>query len=381
MTMAEEDARWMRRALELGRGGDPSPNPHVGAVLVKNGEVLAEGYHAEVGAAHAEAMALQAAGEQARGATLYVSLEPCNHQGRTPPCVDAILAAGVARVVVGTRDPNPKVAGSGAERLRASGVEVEVGVEEEAAQALIAPWSKFITEGIAYLSVKLGVSLDGRTASRTGTSKWITCDSARAKVHMLRARHDAVLVGINTVLSDDPMLTVREAEGRNPIRCVVDSKLRIPLDCQLVTGARETPTCVLTTHEASAAVESSLVERGVAVIRVASTPQGRCDVTATLKALAAREVVSVLCEGGAELVGSLLAARLPDELHLFVAPILLGPRGRPAAVDWAGPDGPSDAPRIAPPTWELCGRDAYVFGPVVYPRRKASTAAQPDDSL
>lgn len=378
--MAEDDAHWMQRALELGRAGDPSPNPHVGAVVVKDGEVVGEGFHAEAGTAHAEALALDAAGDKAQGATLYVTLEPCNHQGRTPPCVDAILRSRVARVVIGTRDPNPKVTGSGAERLRAAGIEVEMGVEEEACKALVTPWAKYITEGIAYLSVKLGVSLDGRTASRTGASKWITCESARARVHSLRARHDAVLVGINTVLSDDPQLTVREVEGRNPIRCVVDSKLRIPLDCQLVASARETPTCVLTTHEASTAIEASLVERGVSVIRVTSTPQGHCDVTAVLRALAAREVVSVLCEGGAELVGSLLAARLPDELHFFVAPLLLGPRGRPAAVDWAGPDGPADAPRIAPATWELCGRDVYVFGPVVYPRRK-NNGSPTDDHL
>jgi diaminohydroxyphosphoribosylaminopyrimidine deaminase / 5-amino-6-(5-phosphoribosylamino)uracil reductase len=371
--MADDDARWMQRALELGRLGDPSPNPHVGAVLVKDGTMVAEGFHAEAGAHHAEAAALNEAGEAAKGATLYVSLEPCNHHGRTPPCVDAILSAGVRRVVIGTRDPNPKVPGSGVERLRAAGVEVEIGVAEEAAKALIAPWAKYITDGLAYLSGKLAVSLDGRTAARTGESKWVSCEMARAKVHLLRARHDAVLIGINTVLADNPQLTVRAVEGRNPIRCVVDSKLRTPLDCTLVTTAREIPTCVITTHEASEAVETSLTARGVSVIRVASTPQGHCDLTATLKALAAREVVSVLCEGGAELVGSLLAARLPDELHLFVAPLLLGPRGRPAAVDWAGPAGPGDAPRISPPTWELCGTDAYVFGPVAYPRRKAGT--------
>ncbi len=356
----------------MGKNGDPSPNPHVGAVVVKDGELLAEGFHNEAGGAHAEIVALRAAGEAARDATLYVTLEPCNHDGRTPRCVEAILNAGVRRVVIGTRDPNPNVDGSGVERLMAAGVDVALGVEEAAAKALIAPWSRFITEGTAYLSVKLGVSLDGRTASRTGKSKWITCEAARTRVHALRARHDVVLVGISTVLSDDPQLTVRDVVGRNPVRCVVDSKLRIPLDSYVVTSAQETPTCVLTTHEASEAVEASLVERGVAVIRVASTPQGRCDMVAALKALAAREVVSVLCEGGAELVGSLFAARLPSEMHLFVAPLLLGPRGRPAAVDWAGPDGPEDAPYISPPTWELCGTNAYVFGPVVYPKKKAA---------
>lgn len=369
---ATVDAEWMGRALEVGRNGDPSPNPHSGAVVVLEGEVIAEGYHGEAGSDHAEVVALKHAGERAKGATLYVTLEPCNHQGRTPPCVEAIVSAGVARVVVGTRDPNPSIPGGGVERLREAGVEVTVGVLSEKCDQLIAPWKHYVTTHSAFLAIKLGISLDGRTVARSGTSKWITCAKARSRTHELRAKHDAVMVGINTVLLDDPQLTVREFEGRSPIRCVVDSKLRLPLDSHLVTTALETPTCVLTTHEASQAVEASLVERGLAVIRVASTPQGRCDMTAALKALAEREVVSVLCEGGAELVGSLFAARLPREVHFFIAPLLLGPRGRPAAVDWAGPDGPSDAPRISDPTWELCGSDGYVYGPLVYPKKKVT---------
>lgn len=370
--MADVDAQLMQHALSLGRLGDPSPNPHVGAVLVRDGEIIAEGYHTEAGGPHAEIVALQIAGDKARGSTLYVTLEPCTHHGRTGPCVETIHEAGVRRVVIGCRDPNPTVQGNGVEWLREHGIEVVVGVQEEESLALIAPWSRYIRDEIAFLSVKMGVSLDGRTASRTGASKWITSEAARSRVHALRAAHDAVLVGINTVLTDDPLLTVRDVEGRNPIRCVVDSKLRLPLNSYLVTTAREVPTCVLTTHSASEAAESALTDAGVSVIRVSSTPQGHCDVTAVLKALAAREVVSVLCEGGAELTGSLFAARLPSELHLFIAPLLLGPRGRPAAVDWAGPDGLSDAPRISPPTWELCGCDAYVHGPVVYPKKKAA---------
>lgn len=372
--MAELDAKWMTQALALGKQGDPSPNPHVGALVVLEGEVVGEGFHAEAGKPHAEIVALEQARDRAVGATLYVTLEPCTHQGRTGPCVDAILAAGITRVVVGCRDPNPNIQGGGVEKLRDAGLDVELGVEEDAAKNLIAPWSRYITDGIAYLAVKLAVSLDGRTAARSGASKWITGDSARSRVHALRAEYDAVLIGSNTVVNDDPQLTVRDVEGRNPIRCVVDSKLRIPLDSHLVSTAAEIPTCVLTTDEASKAVEATLEERGVSVIRVASTPQGRCNVTSVLSALAEREVVSVLCEGGAELAGSLFAARLPNELHLFVAPVLLGPRGRAAAVDWAGPDNLTDAPRISPPTWELCGDDAYVHGPVLYPKKKPTTS-------
>lgn len=367
----------MRRALELAASGNPSPNPHVGAVVVKDGVVVGEGFHDVAGGPHAEVVALSAAGEKASGATLYVTLEPCNHEGRTPPCVGAIHRAGITRVVFGTSDPNPAVAGGGSTHLEALGVAVTADVEREASEALIKPWKHYVRNEIAYVSLKLGVSLDGRTAARTGKSKWVTCEAARAKVHALRAKHDAVMVGVNTVLADDPMLTVRDVEGPNPIRCVVDSKLRIPLDSHLVTTAGEVSTCVITTHDASPTVAEAIEQAGVSLVRVDSTAEGRVDITAALRALAAREVVSVLCEGGAELAGSLFAARLPSELHIFVAPILLGPRGRPAAVDWAGPESPANSPRISPATWELCGTDAYVHGPVEYPRRKSTTGPEP----
>lgn len=367
------DEEMMDRAIELGRHGDPTPNPHVGAIVADGRTVLGEGYHHEAGKPHAEIVALEAAGDKARKKTLYVTLEPCTHEGRTPPCVDALIEAGLGRVVIGTRDPNPHVQGGGVERLREAGMEVIVGVREEKARELIKPWTKYITTGSAYLSLKLGISLDGRIATRTGASQWITCPESRARAHALRASHDLVMVGINTVLADDPELTVREVEGRNPIRAVVDSKLRIPTNSHLVTSAHDVPTAVITTHEASDAVAETLEGLGVSVIRVPATAEGRCDMAAALKALAAREVVSVLCEGGAELAGSLLAHRLPSELHVFIAPILLGPRGKPGAVDWAGPESPSQAPRIEDPSWELCGSDAYVHGRLLYPKKKSTT--------
>jgi diaminohydroxyphosphoribosylaminopyrimidine deaminase/5-amino-6-(5-phosphoribosylamino)uracil reductase len=372
--MPDLDSKMMSRALELARSGDPAPNPHVGSVIADNDKIVAEGFHEAVGRDHAEIVAIQSAGDAARGKTLYVTLEPCNHDGRTPPCVDAILAAGISRVVVGCKDPNPNVAGGGIERLKQAGIDVTIGVLEKEAKALIKPWTKYITEGRAYLSLKLAVSLDGRIATRTGASKWITCPESRTRVQQLRSVHDAVVVGINTVIADDPRLTVRDVPGRSPVRVVVDSKLRLPTNSQLVMTARETPTCVVTTEEASRAVAEALEDAGVAVLRVAATAEGRCDMAAALKGLAAREVVSVLCEGGAELAGSLLAAGLPDEMHAFIAPVLLGPRGRPGAVDWAGPENPSDAPRIDSPRWELCGTDAYVSGPLVYPKKAARTS-------
>jgi diaminohydroxyphosphoribosylaminopyrimidine deaminase/5-amino-6-(5-phosphoribosylamino)uracil reductase len=366
------DARMMVRALELGELGDPSPNPHVGCVVSSGDTILGEGHHEAAGLEHAEIVALRAAGEAARGATLYVTLEPCNHEGRTGPCAPAIIEAGVGRVVIGCRDPNPHVPGGGVERLREAGVEVVLGVLEKETRALIRPWQKFITEGSAYLALKLALSLDGRIASRTGASKWITCPESRTRVQTLRAAHDAVMLGINSVLADDPRLTVRDVPGRSPVRIVVDSKLRISSTAQLVISAREVPTCVVTTLDASRPIADGLEQAGVKVIRVPATAEGRCDMSVALKELAAREVVSVLCEGGAELAGSLLAAGLPDELHAFIAPILLGPRGRPGAVDWAGPENPADAPRIDAPRWELCGNDAYVRGVLSYPKRAAS---------
>ena len=371
--MPDIDVKLMSRALELARGGDPSPNPHVGSVVASGEEILGEGFHEAAGLDHAEIMALNAAGERARDATLYVTLEPCNHQGRTPPCVDIILAAGVRRVVIGCRDPNPTVVGGGIERLTEAGIDVTVSVMEKECQKLIKPWTKYITEARSYLALKLAISLDGRIATRTGASKWITCPESRTRVQQLRSGADAVMVGINTVIADDPRLTVRDVPGRSPVRIVVDSKLRIPTNSQLITTARETRTCIVTTDTASRAVAEALEDAGVAIIRVPPTAEGRCDMSAALKELAAREVVSVLCEGGAELAGSLLAAGLPDEMHAFVAPILLGPRGRPGAVDWAGPENPADAPRIDSARWELCGNDAYVSGQLVYPKRPGRT--------
>lgn len=369
------DQELMRRALALGEKGDPSPNPHVGSVVATpQGEILGEGHHESTGLDHAEVAALKAAGARARGQTLYVTLEPCNHHGRTPPCVDAILGAGIKRVVIGCADPNPRVVGGGVERLRAAGVEVVEGVLAAEAQNLIKAWAKFITSGQSYLTLKLAISLDGRIATRSGASKWITGPESRLRVQNLRVAHDAVMVGVNTVLADNPRLTVRDVPGRSPVRVIVDSKLRIPTACQVVQTATQVPTCVVTTFAAPKAHEEALHALGVRVIRVPPTAEGRCEPAVMLRELAAREVVNVMCEGGSELGGSLLASGLADELHVFVAPLLLGPRGRPGAVDWAGPENPSDAPRIDPPRWELCGNDAYVWGPLKYPKKTGRTA-------
>ncbi len=366
-SFSPEDEKWMGIALEQGTGGTPSPNPHVGAAVVKDDQLLGIGHHERAGEDHAEVIALREAGPRAGGATLYVTLEPCNHVGRTPPCTDAILSTKLARVVVGCRDPNPHVAGGGIEKLKEAGLRVDVGCREADARRLIAPWTKFVTTGMPYVTLKLGLSLDGRIASRTGASKWVTGPEARARVHVLRAQHDAVVVGIGTALADDPRLTVRDAPGQSPLRVIFDTKLRLPLAGRLVQSAREVPTWVVCTTDAPSSAEEQLIERGVEVLRAPSSAEGRIDPIAGLRLLASRGIVAAMIEGGAELAGSVLAGAVVDELHAFIAPILLGPRGRPGAVDWAGPATPAEAPCIVDPQWEVCGVDAHVWGSLRYP--------------
>ena len=368
-TFSPDDEKWMDLALERGAKGYPSPNPHVGAVVVKGREVIGAGHHERAGEDHAEIVALREAKTGARGATLYVTLEPCNHVGRTPPCTDAIVAAKPARVVVGCEDPNPHVTGGGIKKLRDAGIKVDVGCREAEARKLIAPWTKFVTTGVPYATLKLALSLDGRIASRTGASKWVTGPEARARVHLLRAQQDAVAVGIGTALADDPRLTVREAPGHSPLRVIFDTRLRTPTASRVVQSARDVPTWIICTTDAPMSAEEELVERGVEVLRGPPSAEGRIDVAAALRTLGSRGVVTVMFEGGAELAGSILAAGLADELHCFIAPILLGPRGRPGAVDWAGPATPAEAPCIADPQWEVCGPDAHVWGALRYPPR------------
>ncbi len=363
-----DDERWMAAALAKGRAGRPSPNPHVGAVIVKDGVVVGKAYHERAGGEHAELNALKLAGERARGSTVYVTLEPCNHHGRTPPCTEALISAGVSRVVIGIRDPNPHVQGGGIEALRTAGIDVLVGVLEEEAKALIAAWTKHVTRGLPYVSLKLALSLDGRIATRSGASKWVTGPDARAKVHSLRSAHDAVAVGIGTAIADDPRLTVRDSPGTSPIRVVFDTKLRLPLNSLLVQTAPQLPLVVICSGEAaSTANEVLLTANGAVVLRAPESAEGRIDVESALRLLADRGVVTLMVEGGAELAGSFLAGRLADELHAFIAPSLFGPRGRPGAVDWKGPEIPAQAPRVLSPVWECCGPDAYVHGPLHFP--------------
>lgn len=325
--MPPNDSLFMRQALRLARRGlgRTSPNPPVGAVVVAAGRVVGRGYHRGAGCPHGEIEALRAAGRRSRGATLYVTLEPCNHHGRTPPCTDAILAAGVRRVVFGARDPNPRVRGGGAMRLRRSGIAVEPDVEADACADLIAAFSSLVTRGRPLVTLKLAASLDGRIATRTGASRWITSSRARALVHRLRNEYDAVMVGAGTVLADDPALTCRRRGGRNPLRVVVDGRLRTPLSARVVSGATARGTVIATTIRSGRKLDV-LRGRGVRIL-ILPGRAGEISLAVLLRRLAADGVSSVLIEGGGGLAATAVRARVVDRALFFLAPKLIGGDG------------------------------------------------------
>jgi diaminohydroxyphosphoribosylaminopyrimidine deaminase / 5-amino-6-(5-phosphoribosylamino)uracil reductase len=334
-----DDAAFMARALALAaRGlGLTSPNPAVGALLVRDGEVVGEGAHMRAGGPHAEATALAQAGEAARAATCYVTLEPCAHHGRTPPCADALIAAGVARVVAASRDPNPQVHGRGLARLRDAGIEVSVGVGETEARGLNRAFFTFVTTGRPHVTLKSAMTLDGKIAARDGTSRWITGEPARLEAHRLRFGADAILVGVGTVLRDDPALTVRlpDAPPKEPVRVVADSRLRTPLDAQVVRAGDPSRTILACAAPAPRRRASALRERGVQVLALPAAAR-RVDLRALLRELAKLDVVAVLAEGGADLGAALLDAGLVDRVAFFVAPRLLGGRRAPGPLGGAG---------------------------------------------
>ena len=321
--------RYMRLALrEARRGlGRTSPNPAVGAVLVKGGRVVGRGHHARAGAPHAEVMAIRQAGARAAGADLYTTLEPCDHFGRTPPCTRAILEAGVRRVYSGSSDPNPRVNGRGIRRLRRAGVDVEAGVLRDACDALNEPWFHFITRGRPQVTLKVAATLDGRIATPGGDSRWVTGPEARAEVHRLRNAVDAVLVGAGTARADDPRLTARipGGGGRDPVRVVLDSRLTLPRTLRLFRQRSAAPTVVA--HVGGE--PPSRPPRGVEYLRCRAR-RGRVDLADLLDRLGKRGVTTLLVEGGAEVAGALLEAGLVDRLLLFVAPVVAG-----AGLPWA----------------------------------------------
>lgn len=329
----------MKLALRLAaRGaGWVSPNPMVGAVVVKNGQVAGRGYHRRAGLPHAEVEALRDAGEAARRADLYVTLEPCNHQGRTPPCTQAILEAGVGRVIIATRDPNPRVTGGGVEFLTARGVEVSVGLLEAEARRLNEAWFHWVDTGRPWVITKAACSLDGKIATASGESQWLTGEAARTLGHRLRHQVDAIVVGIGTVLADDPQLTTRlpRSPGRDPIRIVLDSRLRLPLNSRLLHLDSEAPTWVVCTSEAPTAPRRALKGPGVEVL-VLAPDAGKVPLPALLDLLGTRQVQSLLVEGGAETLGAFFDQGLVNKFYFFYAPKILGGRKAPGMVGGRG---------------------------------------------
>jgi len=323
------DKFFMKIALREARKGlgRTSPNPAVGAVLVKEGKIISKGYHKAYGLPHAEVEALQKAGSQASGATLYVTLEPCNHYGKTPPCTQAIIKSGVKRVVIGMKDPNPFVEGGGAEFLRKHGIEVKEGVLEQECFELNKNFVKFVTKGVPFVAIKVAMTLDGWIATRTGHSKWITNEASRNFVHRLRDIVDAVLVGVGTVISDNPMLNTRlkRKKGKDPLKVIIDPHLRIPIDCNVLKNKPEKAIIVV----GKGAVSKEKIDRfkketGADVIECAFKEGKELDLKQMLLLLAKKNITYLLIEGGSKTIGSFIRQRCVDEFFIFKAPKLIG---------------------------------------------------------
>jgi diaminohydroxyphosphoribosylaminopyrimidine deaminase / 5-amino-6-(5-phosphoribosylamino)uracil reductase len=362
MTTREEDERMMAFALRLAERGRPSPNPHVGAVIVRDGQVLATGFHLRAGQAHAEVDALEKVGFSAPGATMYVTLEPCNHHGRTGPCSEAVLRAGITRVVVGCEDRIPGH-GGGAEFLRGHGVTVELGVRRLEAERIILDFEKHALRGLPYVTLKAAVTLDGRMAARTGDSRWITGPEARKHAHRLRDQSDAILVGVGTVLSDDPALTVRHVEGRDPLRAVLDSTLRTPPQARMLDGSSRAATLLFHGPDVDPERARALRSRGAVLCEVPRGEHG-LQLEAVLRELARRDVVRLLVEGGPRLHGALLDAGFVDHAAVFVAPRILGDAAARPMAEGRARATIAEALRILSPRVRSFGGDVLIEGPL-----------------
>jgi diaminohydroxyphosphoribosylaminopyrimidine deaminase / 5-amino-6-(5-phosphoribosylamino)uracil reductase len=363
----EQHLRWMNHAVTLARKGEgrTSPNPPVGAVIVHEGKLVGEGFHPRAGEPHAEVFALHHAGESARGSTIYVTLEPCSHFGKTPPCADALISAGVKTVYVGVSDPNPQVAGRGIERLRAAGIEVYTGLLEDECRQLIAAFKKHIETGLPYTVYKSAMTLDGNTATESGDSRWVSGSESRQRVHRLRNRVDAILVGVDTVCHDDPLLNTRldGDSGQDPLRIVVDSHLRIPINSRLFQQESDATTIVATTCRDKDKI-SALEDVGAEVV-ILSENEGRVSLPELWRELGKRNIQKLLLEGGATLAGAALKAGLIDQLMLFIAPKLLGGVTQHGILNGASCNLMAEAIRLENHHFEQVGDDLLITGDIV----------------
>ncbi len=365
------DLHWMQLALaEASKGrGAVEPNPMVGAVVVRDGGLVGIGHHEQFGGPHAEVIALRQAGDAAHGGTLYVTLEPCCHFGKTPPCTEAILAAGIARVVAAVRDPYPAVNGGGIAILEQAGVAIEVGCEAERARALNLPYWKRLSTGLPYVIAKWAMTLDGKTAVAAGDSRWISSEASRRLVHELRGRMDAIIVGIGTVETDDPHLTVRPPGPRRPVRIVLDTTARSSVVSNLVRTAREVPVLVAVTDRAPSDRRDALERCGCEVVEFVSSPSGSVSVSSLLEELGRRGMTNALVEGGGRVLGSFLDAGEVDAVEVFVAPILEGGDHPRTAARGQGRALMSDALRLRDTEFCRAGEDVCIRGRLPQPWR------------
>ena len=346
--------------------GRTSPNPMVGALVVRDGQIIGSGYHARAGTPHAEIHALRAAGEMARGATLYVTLEPCCHHGRTGPCSEAVISAGISRVVMAMRDPNPQVAGRGAKRLEEAGIQVVGEVLEDEAKKLNEVFIKYITTGQPFVVMKTAMSMDGKIAAANGESKWITGAASRVRVHRLRDRYDAILVGVGTVLADNPSLTTRlpEGGGKDPVRVILDTRARTPLDARIIKQASVAPAIVVTAPGAPPQRVRGLLDAG-AQIMVIESDDGGLSLPGLLRELGRKEITSLLVEGGAGVNGSFVKEELVDKVYWFIAPKIIGGAAAPGPVGGVGITALSEALEITDILVDRYGDDICVEGNVM----------------
>ena len=367
MITSDADEKYMALALELaekGRG-NVEPNPMVGAVLVKDGGIVGRGYHQVFGGAHAEINAIKEGGTNCRGAALYISMEPCAHYGKTAPCVDAIIKAGIKKVVTAVFDPNPITSGKGIQKLKGAGIEVVMGVMETQARRLNAPFFKLMQQGLPYITVKWAMSVDGKIATRTGESKWITSEESRKYVHKIRGQMDGILVGINTVVRDNPLLTCRIEGGQNPKRIVVDSNAVLPINSRLLSTINEGEIIVAVSKNAQRNRIEKLEQMGCKIVQTEDI-NDRVDLHELFRRLGEMELTNILVEGGSRVITSVIEDRLADRVMVFVAPIIIGGAGAKSPVLGTGINKISEAAEIDEIEIKRFSNDIVIEGTLKY---------------